>query len=147
MIGRVLAIDLGEKRIGLALSDELGITAQALPTYLRVELAKDLEHLVGIVREKGVVTVLIGLPLMLDGSEGLAVERVRKFEEALKPVLPEHVAVAELDERMTTARAGKDLRPLGRHSTLRRQGELDRAAAQLLLMAWLGRPSGPGLSA
>ncbi len=140
MIGRVLALDLGEKRIGLALSDELGITAQALPTYLRTELAKDLEHLVGIVREKGVVTVLIGLPLQLDGNEGLAVARVRTFEEALRPALPEGVVIAELDERMTTARAGKELRPLGRHSTLRRTGELDRAAAQILLTAWLGRP-------
>ena len=141
-VGRVLAIDLGQKRIGLAVSDELGITAQALPTYLRTELAKDLEHIAGIVRERGVVTVLLGLPLMLDGTEGMAVTHVRAFEEALRPVLPAGVAIAELDERMTTARAGKDLRPLGRHSTLRRRGELDRAAAQLLLTAWLGRPKG-----
>ena len=140
--GRVLAIDLGQKRIGLAVSDELGITAQALPTYLRTELAKDLEHIAALVKEKAVVTVLLGLPLMLDGSEGMAVSHVRAFEEALRPLLPEGVVLAELDERMTTARAGKELRPLGRHSTLRRAGELDRAAAQILLTAWLGRPTG-----
>ena len=138
MIGRAMAIDLGEKRIGLAISDELGITAQPLPTYRRVELQKDLAHLAGLVQEHGVTTVVMGLPLKLDGTEGLAVERIRAFTKGLAPLLGA-VPIVELDERMTTARAAKDLRPLGRASDNRRSGELDRAAAQLLLMAWLAR--------
>ena len=141
---RVLAIDLGEKRIGLALSDPLGITAQPLATYLRAGLGKDLEHLAGLVREHAVGTVVIGLPLKLDGTEGLAVTRVRAFRAVLEPVLGPEVPVVELDERMTTARAGRELRPLGRASSLRRAGELDRAAAQLLLMTYLAmRERGP----
>lgn len=135
--GRVLAIDLGEKRIGFAISDALGITAQPLPTYLRVELQKDLDHIAGIAREQGVVTVVVGLPLKLDGSEGLAVERTRAFTATLGAALGPGVPVVELDERMTTARAAKELRPLGRASTHRRSGALDRAAAQLLLMTYL----------
>ena len=139
--GRVMAIDLGEKRIGLAVSDALGITAQPLPTYLRRSLPEDLAHLTGLVRERGVVTVVIGLPLKLDGSEGLAVERMRAFSTALAGALGEGVPIVPLDERMTTARAAKDLRPLGRASDNRRRGELDRAAAQLLLTCYLGMQS------
>ena len=137
MMPRVLAIDLGEKRIGLAISDPLGIFAQALPTYLRVELQKDLQHLAGIVKEYAVATVVVGLPLKLDGTEGPAVERVRRFTAALAPALAP-VPIVELDERMTTKMAGRELRPLGRASSLRRAGELDRAAAQILLTVYLG---------
>ena len=141
MTGRVLAIDLGEKRIGLAVSDELGITALALPTYLRAGLQKDLEHVAAILRERDVRTVVVGLPLKLDGTEGPAVERTRAFTKALSETLGAGIALVELDERMTTARAAKELRPLGRASTNRRRGELDRAAAQLLLMTYLAQRS------
>ena len=65
--GRVLAIDFGQKRIGLAVSDALGITAQPLPTYLRRTLPEDLAHLKGLVQEREVVTVVMGLP----GREGM----------------------------------------------------------------------------
>ena len=137
MTGRILAVDLGEKRIGLAVSDPLGIFAQALPTYLRVELQKDLAHLAGIVKEYAAVAVVVGLPLKLDGTEGPAVERVRRFTAVLAPALG-GVPIVELDERMTTKMAGRELRPLGRASSLRRAGELDRAVAQILLTVYLG---------
>ena len=114
MMARVLAIDLGQKRIGLALSDPLGFTAQALPTYLRVELQKDLGYLAALVKERAVATVVIGLPLQLDGNEGLAVERTRAFATALAAVLGPAFPIVELDERMTTKMAGRELRPLGR---------------------------------
>ena len=143
--GRVLAIDFGQKRIGLAVSDALGITAQPLPTYLRRTLPEDLAHLKGLVQEREVVTVVMGLPLKLDGAEGLAVEHVRAFSKALAGALGEGIPIVELDERMTTARAARELRPLGRASDNRRRGELDRAAAQLLLTCYLGMRSGtPG---
>ena len=141
--GRVLAIDLGEKRVGLAVSDALGITAQPLPTYLRRSLPEDLAHLQGLVKERDVKTVVIGLPLKLDGSEGLAVERTRAFSTALAGALGEGIALVELDERMTTARAARELRPLGRASDNRRRGELDRAAAALLLTCYLGMRASP----
>lgn len=138
MTGRVMAVDLGEKRIGLALSDALGITAQPLPTYLRRDLQADLAHLKALVVEHGVETVVVGLPLKLDGGEGPAVERVRTFTRALIPLLGT-VPVVELDERMTTAFAARELRPLGRASDNRRRGELDRAAAAILLTVYLGQ--------
>ena len=142
--GRVLAIDLGEKRVGLALSDPLGITAQPLPTYLRRTLPEDLAHLKGIVQEREVGTVVIGLPLKLDGGEGLAVEHTRAFSKALAGALGEGISIVELDERMTTARAARELRPLGRASDNRRRGELDRAAAALLLTCYLGMRTSSG---
>ena len=141
MMARILAIDLGEKRVGLAISDPLGIFAQALPTYLRVELGKDLAHLLALVKEYSVATVVVGLPLKLDGTEGPAVERTRKFTVALANVLGPAVPIVELDERMTTKLAGRELRPLGRASSLRRAGELDRASAQILLTVYLGMKS------
>lgn len=142
--GRILAIDLGEKRVGLAVSDPLGITAQPLPTYLRRGLPEDMAHLKALVQEREVGTVVIGLPLKLDGSEGLAVERTRAFSKALAGALGEGIPIVELDERMTTARAARELRPLGRASDNRRRGELDRAAAQLLLGCYLGMQASSG---
>jgi putative Holliday junction resolvase len=142
--GRILAIDLGEKRVGLAVSDPLGLTAQPLPTYLRRTLPEDLAHLKALVQAREVGTVVIGLPLKLDGSEGPAVERTRSFSKALAVALGEGVPIVELDERMTTARAARELRPLGRASDIRRRGELDRAAAQLLLGCYLGMRASSG---
>ena len=143
-IGRILAIDYGERRIGLALSDALGITAQPLPTYLRKDLAADLEHFKTLVRDEGVTELLIGLPLKLDGAEGPAVEKVRAFKTLLEAALG--MPVAELDERMTTKQAARDLRGFGgRASDQRRRGELDRAAAQILLGVYLGMRARPAV--
>lgn len=139
-VSRVLAIDLGDKRVGLAISDALGITAQPLATYLRKSPEEDLAHFAGLVKGHGVGTVVVGLPLNMDGSEGPAVAKIRAFRALLEPRIAP-VPVVEFDERMTTQRAARELRPLGRQSTHRRRGELDRAAAQLLLGTYLAARS------
>ena len=137
-MARVLALDVGIKRIGMAMSDPLGITAQGLPTLQRTKPEEDLKKLADLVREHAVATVVVGLPLQLDGNEGPAVVHIRAFIQTLAAALGPGVAIAEFDERMTTAQARRDLRPLGRASDQRRSGQLDRAAAQILLMNYLG---------
>ena len=72
--GRVLALDLGEVRIGVAMSDPLGITANPREPLMSAGVRKDLERLVDLVREYGVVTVVVGLPLLLSGEEGQGAE-------------------------------------------------------------------------
>ena len=69
LVGRVLALDVGKKRIGMAMSDALGITAQGLETLTRVRIREDLELMAGLIDEQGIVEILIGLPLHMSGDE------------------------------------------------------------------------------
>src|SRR5579871_5545314 len=81
--GRILALDLGKKRIGLALSDPLGITAQGLPTLERTNIREDLAELERIMRESGVTLLLMGHPLHMSGREGRQTEHAHDFAERL----------------------------------------------------------------
>ena len=130
----VLAIDHGTARIGLAATDPLGIAAHPVET---IETARvdPLERIAEIVRERGIVLLLLGLPLRLDGSEGEAAARVRQFGDDLiekVPGVPLHYA----DERLSTTTASEKLRAAGK-SSRQQKGILDQAAALEILNDWL----------
>jgi putative Holliday junction resolvase len=140
MPGRILALDHGTKRIGVALSDELGWTAQPLETYERRTLERDIAHIQDLVRTHDVEQVLLGLPLRLNGQEGPAVQGVHQFLERLAEALP--VPVVTWDERMTT-KAAEELLIAADMSRKKRKGVVDRVAAAILLQSYLEAQASP----
>ena len=134
-VARVLALDLGKRRIGLALSDELGITAQGLETLQRENVRADLAELAGIISEKGVSLILMGKPLHMSGHEGRQVEYARDFAERLGKATG--VPVEFRDERLTTVEAERVLREGGVHLREDRVRSVDMLSAVLLLQDYL----------
>jgi putative Holliday junction resolvase len=131
---RVLGLDLGTKTIGLAVSDELGITAQGLATLERRSLKKDLEALAAKVEDYGVERFVIGLPLNMDGSEGPRAEATRKFGTALEQATSRPIIY--WDERLTTVAAHRSLSEAD-VSGRKRKEVIDQVAAMLILQGWL----------
>lgn len=134
-IGRILALDVGKKRIGLAVSDELGFTAQGIETLQRTRIREDLEHLKQIADQWQINTLLIGKPLHMSGSESRQSEYTREFAARLHQHLS--LPVVFWDERLTSAEAERMLR-LGGASLEQRKKAVDRMAAVLLLESYLG---------
>jgi putative Holliday junction resolvase len=132
--GRVLAIDLGTVRVGLALSDPLRITGQPMGRLERRILGKDLRALIDIVTEKDVSTVVLGHPLLMSGVAGERAQDAEKFAERLRAALP--CPVLLWDERLTTVQAERALRE-GNVDGRKRRLVVDAAAAALLLQSWL----------
>jgi putative Holliday junction resolvase len=133
-MGRTLALDLGEKRVGVAVSDPLGITAQGQETLVRRGGRRDIEGVAELVRTHGAERVVIGLPLMMDGREGPAATRAREFAADLSATLG--IPVDTWDERLTTAEVERVLISSGMRRS-RRRDERDRLAAVVLLQSWL----------
>jgi putative Holliday junction resolvase len=131
---RVLALDLGKKRIGLALSDELGITAQGLETLQRTNIREDLSRLSQLALERNVSLILIGNPLHMSGREGRQVEYAREFGERLQAATG--LPVEFWDERLTTVAAQRVLRESG-ISIEKRAQAVDRLSAVILLESYL----------
>ena len=131
---RILAIDHGSKRIGFALSDELGWTAQPLETFYRRNPEADIRHIQELVREHEVGKVLVGMPFRLDGEIGPAAKVVEAFIQLLEPALS--VPVVTWDERMTTC-AAEDLLIAADVGRRKRKGIVDRIAAAILLQSYL----------
>jgi putative holliday junction resolvase len=131
---RILAIDFGTKRLGLAISDPLGITAQGLPTLERTRLDDDLAYLKAVAAEYAVERVIMGNPLSHAGSETAMSQRVAGFAEKLRNRLP--CPVELWDERMTSVEANRLLRDSGIGIEKRRRAA-DRVAATLLLQGCL----------
>ena len=97
---RILALDVGDRRIGLAISDEMGWTAQALETLARRDLKRDLSHLAELIRSREVTEVVVGLPRHLDGHIGPQAQKVLTFVESLKTRISAPVLM--WDERLTS---------------------------------------------
>ncbi len=131
---RILAIDHGSKRMGFALSDELGWTAQPLETFHRRNPDADIRHIQDLVREHEVGQVLVGMPFRLDGEIGPAAKVVEAFIHLLEPALS--VPVITWDERMTTC-AAEDLLIAADVGRRKRKGIVDRIAAAILLQSYL----------
>jgi len=131
---RILAIDFGTKRLGLAISDPLGITAQGLPTRERTSLDADLEYLERLVAEHSVQLVIVGNPLSQTGSETAMSQRASLFAGKLRKRLP--CGVELWDERMTSVEANRVLRESGMGIEKRRRAA-DRVAATLILQGYL----------
>jgi len=132
--GRILALDLGKKRIGLALSDELGITAQGLPTLDRRNKRTDFAELTRIVRENNVAGIVLGLPLRMSGEEGSQADWVRAFAEELKAFVD--VPIELRDERWTSKQAERVLAGSGVRNEDRKPA-IDRISAMILLQDYL----------
>lgn len=134
LVRRVLALDVGSRRIGVAVSDPLGITAQGLDTIQRQNKRKDWEALGAVLKEYEVSEIVVGLPLRLSGAEGTQSEKMRVFADELHAQfgLPVHL----WDERWTSTEANRLLRET--NLSIEKRGKaVDRMAATLILQAWL----------
>ena len=138
---RALGIDHGTVRVGLALSDELGLLARPLEVVAEGEAVRRIGE---VVRERGVTVVVVGWPVRMDGTEGTATERVRVFLERLRPVLPEGVEVRLRDESLSTVTASERLRAAGRKAK-RQRPVIDQAAAAVILQEYLDEAAGPSM--
>lgn len=139
---RVLGIDFGMRRIGVALSDVMGITACPFMLIERESMEKDLDQLEPVIREKEVTLIVVGLPLNMDGTDGkLMVEVnsfVRKLQERFK------IEVKLVDERLTTLQAERVLTEEADVSRGKRKGLRDKVAAALILQSYLDSTKGFG---
>jgi putative Holliday junction resolvase len=134
VVGRVLGLDVGSRRIGVAVSDPLGITAQGLETLQRRNKRQDLAALEKVIREYAVREIVVGLPLRMSGAEGTQSEKMQGFAEDLRKRfrLPVHL----WDERLTSAEANRLLRET-ELSIEKRAKAVDRMAAVLILQSWM----------
>jgi putative Holliday junction resolvase len=132
--GRVLALDFGKKRIGLAVSDPLGLTAQGLETLHRTRVRDDLEALSRLVSDYRVSLILVGMPLHMSGAESRQSEYTREFSARLQQSTG--VRVRYWDERWTSVQAGRVLRESG-VSREKRAAAIDRLSAVILLESYL----------
>jgi len=131
---RILGLDVGSRRIGIAVSDPLGITAQGLETLQRKNKRHDFEYLDQIIREYDVQEIVVGLPLRMSGMEGDQARKIQAFAEDLHERfrLPVHL----WDERLTSAEANRLLRTTDL-SIQKRGKAVDRMAAVLILQGWM----------
>jgi len=138
----ILAVDHGERRIGLAVSDEMGVAAHGLPTVRCAGGADDLERICEAARERGVDEIVVGLPRNMDGSEGAQAAAARAFGSMLGERLG--LPVRFVDERLSSLRAERVLSESG-VSLGKRKGMVDRMAAQFILEHYLSlrRSMGP----
>ena len=132
---RIMALDMGEKRIGVALSDELLLTAQGLCVVNSKGVEKDLDQIGELIKEYGVTHLVIGLPRNMNGSYGPMAEKVREFGIRLMEKQPE-VPVAYWDERLTTSAAQRVLVEADMSRAKRRQ-VVDKVAAGLILQGYM----------
>ena len=131
---RIMALDVGSRRIGVAVSDPLGITAQGLDTIQRQNKRRDLEALRRLLAEYHIREVVVGLPLRLSGAEGTQSEKMRVFADDLRRHFG--VTVHLWDERWTSTEANRLLRETDL-SIEKRAKAVDRMAATLILQSWL----------
>lgn len=140
MIKIYLGVDWGRRRVGVAVSDELGRMAHPLATLEPKSLAGLVQSLVDLARERGAKAVVLGLPKHMNGSEGESAGAVRKFAAELEAA---GLTVIFWDERLTSWEAEGRLREGGGFQ--KAKGRVDRAAAALLLQAYLDSKKGKGI--
>lgn len=139
--GRILGLDVGSRRIGIAVSDPLGITAQGLETLERRNKRYDFEYLQRVIREYNVKEIVVGLPLRMSGAEGTQSEKMRAFADDLRKKFG--VPVHLWDERLTSAEANRFLRET--ELSIEKRGKaVDRMAAVLILQSWMEQQSATG---
>lgn len=131
---RILALDHGTRRIGVAVSDEMKMIASPLEYIPAEPFADFLARLMEIIREKEVELILIGMPRNMDGSYGPATLKVQGFVTALKETI--HIPIKTLDERLTTVQAQKFLIQ-GNVRRDKRKEKVDKTAAAILLQSYL----------
>jgi putative Holliday junction resolvase len=140
---RALGIDLGDVRVGVAMSDELKFLAHPVET-IDVRHEPVIPRIRDLVKIHDIDVIVVGLPRNMDGSRGPAAEKAAQFAEQLRAELPE-IQITTLDERLTTISAQRSLREAGRKAH-QQKGVIDQAAAQVILQGWLDAQAG-GMSA
>ena len=133
-MNRALGIDHGDARIGVAISDELGMLAHPLETIHVKDTPDPIARIAAIVARDKIAHIILGLPRNMDGSYGPAAEKVRAFDEKLKAACP--CPVKLWDERLTSVAAQRALHEAGRKVKDSRD-VIDQVAAQLILQGWL----------
>lgn len=131
----ILAIDHGEARIGIAATDEFGIGAHPVET-IDCRKTEIIPRILELVTQRKIITVVLGLPLRMDGSEGTSSKKVRKFGEQLRKELAP-VPLTYFDERFTTVTASEKLHQAGKNAK-KQKSIIDQAAALEILTDYLG---------
>ncbi len=129
-----LGIDHGDARIGIAATDDFGILAHPVETIDRAK-TEPLERIASIVSQRKIKTLVLGLPVRMDGSEGTSAEKVRAFGEKLRLQVPD-LPLVFVDETLTTSSAATKLREAGRNAK-QQKSIIDQAAAVEILNAWM----------
>jgi len=129
-----LGIDHGDARIGIAATDPLGILAHPVET-IDVRATNSLERIAQLVKLRNIRTLVVGLPVRIDGTEGTSAEKVRAFAAKLAKRLPD-LPLEFVDEAYTTMAASAKLREAGRKAK-QQKGVIDQAAAVEILDAWM----------
>ncbi|MGI6748812.1 MAG: Holliday junction resolvase RuvX [Anaerovoracaceae bacterium] len=139
---KIIALDVGDKTIGIALSDELMLTAQGLMTIERVGIRKDTSKIIDLIREYNCDTVVIGLPKNLDGSSSIQTDKVYEFktmlENKMRSLGMKDISVVFQDERFTTLIAERVLIEADVNRKKRKE-VIDKQAATLILQGYLDR--------
>lgn len=131
---RIMGVDFGKARIGIALSDELQMLAHPTETIALAKTPNPQARIATIVQEKNVERIVVGLPRHMNGSEGASAEDARAFAEKLKAVVS--CEVRTWDERLSTVAAHRALQQAGK-KTRETRGYIDQVAAQMLLQGYL----------
>jgi putative Holliday junction resolvase len=132
-VKRLLALDVGERRIGVAVSDPTGIVARPLTTIVRASRKKDFKAIARLVEENQAGKVIVGLPLSLDGTEGPQAQQIRRYGERLAQTLS--VPILFWDERYSTVTAKELLKDKGKRRPARE--DIDAVAAAVFLQSYL----------
>ena len=135
---RILALDVGERRIGVAVSDPLGLTAQPQPTIDRQAVADPVDTVAALVAQFAASAVVVGLPLTLRGERGPQAQKVAAFADALRARVA--CPVEYWDERFSTHESHRSLRDAPRHKR-RQRALVDQGAAQVILQGYLESPA------
>jgi len=139
-VKRVLGLDVGDVRIGVAISDELRITARGLFTLIRTNIKTDTQKIIDAVVANDCSSVIVGLPLNLSGDDSEQTKKVRDFAKKLENKLVSNamqdVKVIMFDERFSTVVAERAMREAGANHTKRKEA-IDKLAAVVILEDWL----------
>lgn len=138
---RALGVDVGERRIGLAISDASGLIASPLEVLVLAEGDDPVDRVLERAREVGAECIVIGMPIDLRGQEGVAAQRMNEFVRRLQA--SSELPVETSDERMTSAVAARSMQEAGL-SERDRRGQMDKVAAALMLQTWLDRRRAEG---
>ena len=131
---RIMALDVGTKRIGVAMSDELFLTAQGADTIYRISLEADLAKIKKVAEDNGVGEIIVGLPINMNGTYGTKAKEMVEFTDSLVKVVA--IPVHTWDERLTTVQAENVLLEAD-VSRAKRKKSIDKIAAQFILQSYL----------
>lgn len=133
-MNRILCLDMGERRIGVAVSDPLGITAQGAGIFMSRSETEDIQAILKLASEKSASLIIVGYPINMDGTKGAKAASIEDFFEKLKSEAPCECVL--WDERLTTKQADRILDEAG-YNWKKKKDVIDEMAAQLILQSYL----------